>query len=125
MTARWDYFDMNLTNLILALIAIESGGAPDAVRDDCVGVLQLRPCYVHDVNRIIGRQEFTLADRRSRVKSIRMARVMFAHYSKASWGVREFALFHRKGIRGMHGTITQDDEDYAKRVENLMRESNE
>ena len=112
---------MNLTLIILALIQLESGGNPDARNGDCVGVLQLRPCYVADANRILGLECFTLADRESRVKSLRMARVVLWHYAKPEWGIIDFALCHKCGIKGML-TPGAEDLDYAERCKTLVKE---
>jgi len=70
--------------LILALIMVESGGDPNAVGDNgqAVGVLQIHPIMVQDVNRILGEEKFSLDDRYNRQKSIVMCKVYFNHYGK-------------------------------------------
>lgn len=62
---------------IEALIQIESGGDSMAVgsKDD-VGVLQIRPIFVMEVNRILGEDRYTLDDRYSRERSIEMFEIM-------------------------------------------------
>jgi len=70
--------------LIAALMIVESGGNPIAVnvREDAVGILQIRPIFVEDVNRIIGTDFYTLEDRYNIGDSIGMARVYFRYYGR-------------------------------------------
>lgn len=53
--------------VINAIIKVESGGNPKAQSKDCVGVLQIRPILVHDVNEYLklkkSNKHFTLNDR--------------------------------------------------------------
>lgn len=46
----------SLLKLLVALIAVESGGNPRAYnpQEKAVGLLQIRPCVIDDVNRITG-----------------------------------------------------------------------
>ncbi len=59
--------------LIPALIEVESGGQSEAVGDggNAIGVLQIWPIMVQDVNRITGKR-YTLADRKCPVKAVEM-----------------------------------------------------
>lgn len=76
--------------LITALIKIESGGDPQAVGDGgmAVGVLQIHPIMVTDVNRIIRQggnfHKYTLDDRVSPIKSVSMFQIYTTHYSKGA-----------------------------------------
>jgi hypothetical protein len=72
---KWERF-------VEALETVESGNRTDAVgkRND-VGVLQITPVYVAEVNRILGKQEYTLADRYDRQKSREMFETMQSHYN--------------------------------------------
>lgn len=66
--------------LILALIAIESGGNDMATgRAEEAGCLQIRPIVVQDLQRLGHR--YTMADRLDRHKSIQMCRIYIAHYA--------------------------------------------
>lgn len=72
-----------ITSLLLsALIAVESSGNPNAVGDAgrAVGVLQIRPCVVADVNAYAGTR-YTLADRRCPQKSREMFRLYIQRYA--------------------------------------------
>ncbi len=67
--------------LIMAIIQVESGGDRLAhnIKEDAVGVLQIRPIMVAEVNRLIGKDSFTLSDRWSIHKSIAMFNVIKSH----------------------------------------------
>lgn len=70
--------------LLPAIEQVESGGRADAVGDGgkAVGILQIHPIMVEDVNRIIGDTKYTLADRLDPAKSRDMFRIYSEHYSK-------------------------------------------
>jgi hypothetical protein len=67
--------------LISAIIQVESGGDTLAYnsKEDAAGVLQIRPIMVREVNRLLGKDSFTLSDRRSKVKSIEMFNIVRLH----------------------------------------------
>ncbi len=74
--------------LLAALIAVESGGNNLAVGDGglAVGCLQIHPCVVADVNRIVkarGVPPYTLADRLDREKSKQICVIYLDHYASA------------------------------------------
>lgn len=71
----WDIF-------IEALIEVESENNPQAVgsKDD-VGILQITPIYVADVNRILGEEAYFLEDRTDPGKSLEMFEIMQNHYN--------------------------------------------
>jgi len=66
-----------------AMAMVESGGDPDAVGDGglAVGILQIQPVMVAEVNRIVGERRYTLADRWDVRKSVEM----FCVYSLHHW----------------------------------------
>lgn len=70
--------------LIPALIMVESAADPAAIGDhgQAVGVLQIHPSTVADVNRITG-AAYTLSDRLDADKSAAMCRAYLAHYGRA------------------------------------------
>lgn len=72
--------------LLPAIEQVESGGKSDAVGDGgkAVGILQIHPIMVKDVNRILGEDRYTLADRLDPAKSREMFRVYSEHYSKGA-----------------------------------------
>lgn len=69
--------------LLSAIEFVESRGRADAVGDGgrAVGVLQIWPITVADANRILGRDEFTLADRLNPDRSRQIFYVITNHYS--------------------------------------------
>ena len=67
---EWDAF-------IRALIHVESRGNTEAVgKSNDVGILQITPIYVAEVNRILKEKRYTLEDRTDPDKSIEMFRIM-------------------------------------------------
>jgi len=72
--------------LIAAIIQVESGGDTLAynLKEDAVGCLQIRPIMVREVNRLLGKDSFTLSDRWSKVKSIQMFNILRSHLKGAS-----------------------------------------
>ena len=73
--------DAKNTNLIDAIIHVESRGDSMAYnkREDAVGVLQIRPIMLREVNRLLGYDKYTLKDRWSKAKSIEMFNVIKEH----------------------------------------------
>jgi len=69
--------------LLPILAAVESSNNPSAIGDNsrAVGILQIWPIMVKDVNRISGKA-YTLQDRYSKVKSYEMATIYLKHYGK-------------------------------------------
>ena len=72
--------------LIAAIIQVESGGDTLAYnsKEDAVGCLQIRPIMVREVNRLLGKDSFTLSDRWSKAKSIEMFNILRSHLKGAS-----------------------------------------
>jgi len=70
-------------NLIKALIKVESGGKIGAVGDGglAVGVLQIHPIVIDDVNRIY-KTKFTLKDRLDPEKSKTICRLYLDYYGR-------------------------------------------
>ncbi len=68
--------------LIEALIQVESEGNPFAVgRSNDVGVLQITPIYVREVNRIMKEDVYSLDQRTDIEKSIEMFEIYQAHHN--------------------------------------------
>lgn len=73
--SEWDIF-------VEALIQVESEGKADAVgKTNDVGILQITPIYVKDVNRILGEERYTLAERADTEKSLEMFEILQSHYN--------------------------------------------
>lgn len=72
---EWDIF-------VEALIFIESSGNPFAVgKTNDLGILQITPIYVKDVNRILGEEKFTLDCRVDIDKSLEMFEIYQSYYN--------------------------------------------
>jgi hypothetical protein len=71
----------SLALLFSAIVAVESGGNPNAVGDNgrAVGPAQIWEITVRDVNRIAGTR-YTLADRRDLTKAAEMFRIYTDFY---------------------------------------------
>ncbi len=108
--AKQPIFEQFLT----ALEQIESGGDTKAVGDGgkAIGILQIWPIYVKDVNRILGVEKFTLFDRWDAVKSRDMVRIYLNHYaSEARLGrtptYEDMARIHNGGPNGYKKDCTK------------------
>ena len=79
-----EIIDAKDTNLIDAIIHVESRGNSMAhnKREDAVGVLQIRPIMLREVNRLLGYDKYNLEDRWSKAKSIEMFEVIREHTTK-------------------------------------------
>ena len=107
-----------LALLLWALGAVESGW--DASKDDApcggVGILQITPIMVEDVNIIVGEERWTLDDRYSIEKSYEMAGVYFERYCS---DMSPFGAA-RCWQGGPDGWTEENTEEQAIRVCNLM-----
>lgn len=84
---------LTVDDLWLAIQKVESNGDPNAVGDGglAIGVAQIQPIMVEDCNLILGRELFSLADRRSPAISRLMFDTFVRHYGKgksAEWIAR-------------------------------------
>lgn len=67
---------------VKALILVESEGNRLAIgKAASLGILQITPIYVKDVNRIIGESKFTLVDRTDIYKSLEMFEIYQSYYN--------------------------------------------
>ena len=75
-SAQNGHSDHDWTRVINAIAQVESGGNPKARSTDCVGLLQIRPVLVRDVNEYLGmrgsKKRFSMDDRYSAEKSKEM-----------------------------------------------------
>ena len=74
--AKWE-------QLVQSIILVESEGKKDAVGDNgkAVGLFQIHPIMVRDVNRIIGENVYTYHDRLDSVKSREMFEIYQSYYN--------------------------------------------
>ena len=75
-----------IDTLLMAVMAVESNFDSMAYnsKENAAGVLQIRPIMVHEVNRLLGENKYTLKDRWSKAKSIEMFNVIRSHLKGAS-----------------------------------------
>lgn len=115
----------HINNLVNALIYVESRGIDSAVGDrhlkePSVGVLQIRPIMVREVNRICKRigshQRFTLKDRFDRQKSIHMFLIWKEFHHKDS----DFETISRSWNGGPKGPKSNRTLKYWKKVEQQL-----
>ena len=96
----------NITNLTyltdfelieLAIIWQESKGNPNPKYSDgeSEGILQITPIYVKEVNRILGKNKYTLHDRRNPLKSHEMFLVV-QNYHNPEKDVKKAVKLHNK-----------------------------
>ena len=112
-------------DLINALIYVESRGNDSAVGDihlgePSVGVLQIRPVMVREVNRILKKmgstQRYKLKDRFDRQSSIEMF-LFWKNYHHPEGGFEEIARCWNGGPRGLKNKRT---EKYWAKVQNQL-----
>ena len=115
----------NLDELVEALIMVESAGNDSAIGDThmkepSVGVLQIRPIMVREVNRILKlkgeKHRFKLKDRFSREKSIQMFLIWKEFHHKDS----DFEVIARSWNGGSKGPKNPRTYNYWKKVENQL-----
>jgi len=75
-----------IDTLLNAVMAVESNFDTMAynAKENAVGVLQIRPIMVREVNRLLGEDKYTLKDRWNKAKSIEMFNVIRSHLKGAS-----------------------------------------
>jgi soluble lytic murein transglycosylase-like protein len=87
-----------------AIVQQESGGDPNAYRacEDAVGIFQIRPGYVADINAALGESHYRLEDCRDPVKSWEMYLLYMAIYASrySRPGPEQFARIHNGGPEG-------------------------
>ena len=73
-----------LAVLIPLLLTIEGSNrdnVPPGDDGNAIGCLQIHKIYVREVNRILGENRYTYADRHNKNKSIEMAKIHIAYWS--------------------------------------------
>lgn len=74
----------NGKDIYAAIGMIESNCRDSAIGDGgkAVGRFQIWPCYVKDVNRILGYDAFSINDRRDHGKALQMIKIYTEYYGK-------------------------------------------
>lgn len=109
---------MNLTNLITALIAVESGGNDMAIGDNgrALGPLQIHRGVVIDVNRITG-SHYRHQDMTNRVQARAVCEAYLKHYGRGA-STEQLA---RRWNGGPAGDRKQATEAYWARVKKHLK----
>lgn len=104
--------------LLLAIIMVESSGDPNAIGDNglAVGILQIHPILVQDVNRI-AKTEYTTEDRFDVDKSIQMFIIYTNHYTPC-WTPE---LVAKRWNGGPTGHMKQATERYWRKVQREIK----
>ena len=116
--------NLAIASFLFALAQVESGGNPHAQNGACVGIYQLEPIFVQEVNRLVGYQRFSESERWSPHDSECMVRIWMADRRKRhpDWGVRELTLAFKRGEKGMKDP-TEQDLEHVERVCNTYEKA--
>lgn len=110
----------DLNGLIDALCTVESNNNPSAIGDggQAVGILQIHPIMIKDVNRILGKDAYTLRDRLDPAKSRKICRVYLSHYGKNKTLLQMSAMWCAgpDGYRQMNKPAVKRYVDKVRRV---------
>ena len=119
---------MNITNLITALIAVESGGNDMAIGDGgkALGPLQIHRAVVLDVNRITG-SHYRHQDMTNRAQARAVCEAYLRHYVtekriNRNPTVADFAKVWNSGPNGFKKTVS---DNYVRKFEAELRKQNE
>lgn len=119
---------MNLTNLITALIAVESGGNDMAIGDGgkALGPLQIHRAVVLDVNRITG-SHYRHQDMTNRAQARAVCEAYLRHYVtekriNRNPTVADFAKVWNSGPNGFKKTVS---DNYVRKFEAELMKQNE
>ena len=116
--AKAPSFDWN--PVMDAIIQVESGGNPNAISGNSVGVMQITPILVEDCNQILQRKKskkrYTLADRYSVKKSKEMFLLIQSHYNPMNNVEKAIRLWNG----GVNYSVRATNR-YFRKVMNLMK----
>jgi hypothetical protein len=126
------YRTLNWDDFLETIIWVESRGQDSAYNpeENAVGVLQIRPIMVREVNRVLRKHKsdlrFTLDDRWDRQKSIDMFEIMAEEvYCCIGISFREYCeVVARKWNGGGRGHKKKATLEYWQRIENKMNQIN-
>lgn len=96
---------------ILAIIQVESGGNDNAIgltNDN--GCLQITPILVAEVNRLLGKESYTLGDAFSRSKSIEMFNIIQSYYNPQKDFHLALKIWNPKAPISYHTKVGQEYE---------------
>lgn len=113
-----------MKELIIALCLVESSADPNAINNDAVGILQIRPIMVEDVNRILGYPAFDLLDRYDIHASMAMCEIYLSHYKEEEEGLVHLGA---KWLCGPSGLLEDGNIplDYCRKIQENLNRINE
>lgn len=114
--------DKDLSPVRTAIEYVESKGSKYAHNkaEDALGILQIRPCMVVEVNRIIGRTVYVNEDRRDVAKSREMFAIYTRHWAAhyKDWSDEGISRRWNGGPTGMSKATTAG---YWRKVKDAMK----
>ena len=99
-------------NIIESIIQIESESDSFAINGDNLGILQIRPIMVYEVNRILGYKKYRLKDRFDPIKSIEMFKIYTNHHTP-DWNLE---LVARRWNGGYNGELKLSTLNYYLKI---------
>jgi hypothetical protein len=100
--------------IINSIIQIESENNNFARNGDNIGILQIRPIMVYEINRILGYKKYELRDRFDSIKSIEMFKIYTNHHTP-DW---DLELVARRWNGGYNGECKKKTLSYYLKVKN-------
>jgi len=102
-----DYFEQHKQNVLSKIIQIESEGNPVAVGDNgrAIGLLQIWPIMIDEVNRLLKEERYSLEDRWDSLKSIEIFHT-YQDIVNPDWDEELAARRWNGGIRGENNPKT-------------------
>jgi hypothetical protein len=94
--------EFTLTEKIQAILDVESSNGMNTYNPgevEAVGILQIHPIMVREINRILGYEKYQLSDRESDKKSIEMFLIYQNHYNPTM----DFETMARSWVAGPKG----------------------
>lgn len=118
--------NFDLYNALWAISQVESGGNINAIgKNGELGMYQMKPIFVKDINRIIKKELFKLEDRKDRYMSRRMAEIYLIYYGriyKEKTGKNpDIKVYAKMWKYGPYGWL-KEDTDYSERVYNIYKD---
>jgi hypothetical protein len=107
------------TEKLQAIIFVESSNGENRYNPgetEAVGLLQIHPIMVRDVNRIVGYEKYQLSDRLSDKASIEMFQIFQRHYNPSG----NFEIMARIWNGGPRGTQKASTVNYLKMALNQL-----
>mgnify|MGYP001221640126 CR=1 FL=1 len=100
--------------IINSIIQIESENNNIARNGDNIGILQIRPIMVYEINRILGYKKYELRDRFDPIKSIEMFKIYTNHHTP-DWNLE---LVARRWNGGYNGEYKKKTLSYYLKIKN-------